>query len=42
MNNIETPASAREFIARRNRVFDSRRRWEFLKRVAAFIRSLTK
>lgn len=40
MNHVETPASAREFIQRCNRAFDSRRRWAFIKRLAAFIRNL--
>lgn len=39
---VETPASARAFILQRNRAFDSRRRWAFIKRLAAFIRSITK
>ena len=42
MSTIETPASAREFIACRNRAFAARRRWAWLKQLAGFIRSLTK
>jgi len=42
MKYIETPASAREFIRKRNRAFDSHRRWAWLKRLVAFIRSIAK
>jgi hypothetical protein len=42
MKYIETPATAREFIARRSRAMDARRRWAFLKRLVASMRSLTK
>jgi hypothetical protein len=42
MNYIETPASAREFIRCRNRAMGARRRWAFLKRLVASMRSLTK